>query len=198
MRTIALLLLAALFGSSSLHATVLQDLGFEQLVNESQLVFQGTVVRSETETAEGLIHTRVWFSIGAVIRGEAPQGEFSLRFVGGESAGTHVEVAGQKIPVPGEHAVWFVRDVYDAMVNPLTGWYQGVFPVETLPDGTQVLDLSGRPDLILQNLRADPVGSKMLNAGYSEDSIAAQLEEYQRFPLQDFVDAIQSVSEGTP
>lgn len=193
-----LLLLATLLGVAPLQATVLQELSFEELVAESQLIFLGTVLRSATETENGLVHTRVWFSVDEVIRGEEPEKEFSLRFVGGESDDTHIEVAGQRIPAPGEHAVWFVRDAYDAMVNPLTGWHQGAFPVETLNDGTQMLDLSARPDLILVNMRADPLGRKMLNAGYSEDEIAAKLPEYQRFPLQDFVDAIRSVAGDQP
>lgn len=193
-----LLLLATLLATAPLHATVLQELSFEELVAESQLIFLGTVLRSETGIENGLVHTRVWFSVDEVIRGEQPEEEFSLRFVGGDSGDLHVEVAGQTIPAPGEHAVWFVRDTYDAMVNPLTGWHQGAFPVETLDDGTQVLDLSGRPDLILLNMRADPLGRKMLNAGFGEDRIAAKLSEYQRFPLQDFMDAVRSAAENQP
>lgn len=195
---VPLLLLAGLLCGSPAQATVLQELSFEELVSESQLVFLGTVLRSETEIENGLVHTRVWFSVDDLIRGEAPEDNFSLRFVGGKSGDMQVEVAGQNIPVPGEHAVWFVRDVYDAMVNPLTGWHQGSFPVETQDDGTRVLDLSARPDLILVNMRADPLGHKMLNAGFSEEQIAAKLAEYQRFPLQDFVDAIRNVAEDSP
>jgi hypothetical protein len=160
-------------------------------------VFSGEVLRSETELQDGLVHTRVWFRVDEVLLGEAPAAEFSLSFVGGSSGGTHVEVAGQYIPAVGLQAVWFVRDAYAPMVNPLTGWHQGVFPVQTAADGERVLDLSGRPDLILLNTRADPLARKMLGAGFPEQRIAARIPGYQRFPLQDFVDAIRSMAEGT-
>jgi hypothetical protein len=190
------LLLYAL-GAAQVHATVLQELTFEELVTQSQLVFRGVVLRTETEAADGLVYTRVWFRVDEVLRGEAPADEFPLRFVGGTDASSQVEVAGQYLPAVGAHAVWFVRDAYESMVNPLTGWHQGAFPIETAADGRQLLDLSGRPDLILFNTRADPLARKMLGAGFSEERIEARVPEYQRFPLQDFLDAIRSIG-GTP
>lgn len=197
-RRLSLLLLLACLAIAPARATVLQELGFEALVQQSQLIFLGTVLRSATESDDGLVHTRLWFSVEALISGDAPQPDFSLRFVGGDDGTHYVDVAGQYIPAVGQRGVWFVRDVLDHQVNPLTGWQQGAFPVEVLPDGTQVLDLSDHPDLILRNLRADPVGSKMLDAGYGEDRIAAQVPDYARFPLQDFVDAISAIAEAGP
>lgn len=197
-RRLRLLLLATLLAVAPLHATVLQELEFEDLVQQSQLVFLGTVLRSETETGDGLVHTRVWFSVEEVIAGDAPGDEFSLRFVGGDDGNRHVDVAGQYIPAAGLRGIWFVRDPLDHQVNPLTGWQQGAFPVQVQADGTQLLDLSGHPDLIMRNMRADPVGSKMLGAGYSEEQIAARLPDYARFPLQDFVDAIRAAAGVAP
>lgn len=189
--------LLAVLGGTRVQATVLQELSFEELITQSQLIFRGEVLRSATEATDGLVYTRLWFRVDEVVRGEAPAPEFSLRFVGGSSGDTQLEVAGQYLPAVGDHAVWFVRDAYEAMVNPLTGWHQGAFPIETAADGRQLLDLSGRPDLILLNTRADPLARKMLGAGFSEERIEARVPEYQRFPLQDFLDAIRS-SGGTP
>jgi hypothetical protein len=190
----SLLLLAVLLGSvSTLHATVLQELTFEQLVTQSQLVFRGVALRGATETVDGLVYSRVWFRVDEVLRGEAPDTEFSLRFLGGDSDTASVEVAGQYLPTIGTHAVWFVRDPYDPLVNPLTGWHQGVFPINTTEAGQQLLDLSARPDLILLNAQAEPLVRKMLETGFTEAQIVARVPAYQRFPLQDFVDAIRSL-----
>jgi hypothetical protein len=201
-RRLALLLLLAALLWTPAQATVLQDLSFDELVAQSQLIFRGEALRSATETdssgADRLVYTRVWFRVDAVLVGDAPAAEFSLRFVGGSANGVEVEVAGQYVPAVGDHAVWFVRDANDTLVNPLTGWYQGAFLINTAADGTLMLDLSQRPDLILTNTRADPLARKMLNTGYSEDRIAARVPGYQRFPLQDFEDAIRSMAGAPP
>lgn len=179
-------------------ATVLQALDLDALVTESRLIFIGEVLQHQVEAADGLVYTHVRFRVDELISGEAPDQEFSLRFVGGSSAGTQVEVSGQYIPAPGTRALWFVSDPYAHLVNPLTGWHQGVFPVVTAADGEQLLDLTTRPDLVLNNTRADPLARKMLQTGFSEDRIAARVADYQRFPLRDFVDAIRSLTGELP
>lgn len=194
---IAAVMMGLLLGTAPLQATVLQELDFEELVADSRLIFVGEALRHETEAADGLVYTRVWFRVDELVSGEAPGPEFSLRFVGGSNGTEQVEVAGQYIPAPGTRAVWFVSDPYADMVNPLAGWHQGAFPIHTTAAGEQLLDLQQRPDLILFNSRADPLVRKMLATGFTEEHIAARSADYQRFPLQDFLDAIRSQA-GTP
>ena len=74
-RLALLLLLAALLWTPA-QATVLQDLSFDELVAQSQLIFRGEALRSATETdssgADRLVYTRVWFRVDAVLVGDAP------------------------------------------------------------------------------------------------------------------------------
>jgi hypothetical protein len=199
MRWIALIMAAVLAVLPlAARATVLQELGFEQLVADSRLIFVGEALRHDTEAADGLVYTRVWFRVDELVSGEAPAAEFSLRFVGGSSGGATVDVAGQYIPAVGERALWFVHEPYDAMVNPLTGWHQGAFLIQTTDTGLEVLDLQQRPDLVLLNTRADPLARKMLDTGFAEARIAQRVPGYERFPLQDFIDAIRALGEDAP
>ena len=198
-RCAALLVLALLLAlPATATATVLQELDLETLVAESRLIFLGEVQHHEVEAADGLVYTHVTFRVDEVISGDAPDQPFSLRFVGGSAPDMRIEVGGQYIPAPGTRALWFVSDPYAHLVNPLTGWHQGVFPVVRAADGEQLLDLSSRPDLLLSNTRADPLARKMLQAGFGEARIAARVPDYQRFPLRDFVDAIRSLQGAQP
>lgn len=187
---VLLLLLSSVRG----QATVLVEHSFDALVEKSLLIFQGRVLRSEVVETEDLIHTLVWFSVEEVIKGEAQTSELSLRFVGGATDTNSVDIAGQYLPKVGDHAVYFVSDPYGDLVNPLTGWHQGAFLIDTDATGVQVLDLSERPDLILFNTRADPLVRKMLDMNFSEAEIAARFPEYLHFPLDDFKAAIRSLA----
>jgi hypothetical protein len=193
----SLCLLLLFIAAPGARATVLQELGLEELVAGSQLIFRGEALRHAVETDAGLVYTRVWFRVDETVSGEAPGSEFSLRFVGGSTSELDVDVAGQYIPAVGDHAVWFVSDLYDPMVNPLTGWHQGAFPVIAAEDGELLLDLSLHPDLVLRAASADPLARKMLQAGFSEAAIAARVD-YQRFPLQDFLDAVRALAGVAP
>jgi len=176
------------------QATVILEHSFEELVEKSQLIFQGRVLRTELVEVDGLVHTLVWFDIEETIKGEARAQELSLRFLGGTTVNASVDVAGQYLPKVGDHAVYFVSDPDDYQVNPLTGWHQGAFLIETLQDGELALDLSERPDLILFNTRGDPLVRKMLDLDFSEAQINAKFPEYARFPLADFKAAIRSLA----
>lgn len=190
LRVLALALLLA--PAAPLPATVLQELGFEELVEASQLIFIGSVLQHEVEAADGLVYTHVQFRLEELVSGTDPGPEFSLRFVGGTAAGSAVEVSGQYLPPVGLRALWFVRAPLVAQVNPLTGWQQGVFPLQAGPDGELLLDLSSRPELLLRGAGGDPLVQKMLQAGFDERRIAARVSNYQRFPLSDFLDAVRS------
>lgn len=195
---VALLLLPLALASPATHATVLRELTFDELVAESQLIFRGEVLRTDTETADGLVYTRAWFRVDELVAGVAPPADFSLRFVGGDTGTTQVDVAGQYLPAVGEQAVWFVRNPDEPQVNPLTGWQQGVFRVETGADGEQLLDLAAHPELILLNARGDPLVRKMLAVGLPEARIVERFPQYQRFLLDDFLAAIRSVAGAVP
>jgi hypothetical protein len=180
--------------SMAVRATVVEELTFEELVAGSGLIFQGEVTRSETETFDGLIYTRVWFEVEDYLKGAQQQTGLSLRFLGGSTVDATMAVSGQYIPAVGSRALFFVQDPFTDKINPFTGWQQGVLFIETSATGETLIDLRERPDLVLFNTRNDPLVKKMLQTGFSEDQISARFPQYQRFGLQDMKDAIRSLA----
>jgi hypothetical protein len=190
-------LLSALGASCASMATTLQSLTLEELVAESRLIFIGTVVGRHTEIEGRLVYTWIDFAVEehvVVGPGEEETQRLSLRFLGGElPQGKSVWVEETYIPKVGEQAVWFVEETEAHMVNPLTGWQQGVYPIEQNPEGKWLLNLQERPDILLQLLPEDPLLRKLVGMRASEDLLAANMREYERFSLSDFTAAIRAI-----
>ena len=185
-------LAALLMLTSPLHATVLVQLTLEQLVATSELIFSGVVTSSSTSTIGDLVYTTVRFDIDDVIAGEAESETIELRFLGGVSGEHRTEVSSQYIPAVGDRGLYFVDDATRDLVNPLTGWSQGHFPLIDV-NGATWLDLKNHPDYGLLEPDADPLAGKMRSLNVSREEIAARFPERFRFPLADFVAAIADI-----
>ncbi len=189
----AVVLLLACVPVMGVRATVLQQLGFEELVAGSELIITATVTGWRVEVDGGLQYTWVSFAAEDTVKGELPAAGLELRFMGADLQGAPMHIEGQYIPVPGTRGVFFVADTGNTQVNPLTGWFQGFFPLMQDGSGDDYLDLRPRPDLEVPGLEIDPLVTKMQGLGFNDEAIDAKLPRAYLFPLQDFRDAIISV-----
>lgn len=192
--TVALapLLCASLLLHAPANATVLVQLTLEELVASSELIFIGKVLDSTTDAVGDLVYTTVRFEVDEVIAGETSDTILELRFLGGSADAQTTEVSSQYIPASGDRGIFFVDDTLRDLVNPLTGWSQGHFPLVDV-DGATWLDLKNHPDYGLLEPDTDPLAGKMRSLNFSREEIAARFPERFRFPLNDFVAAISHI-----
>lgn len=174
-------------------ATTILTLGLEELVAESSLIFTGEVQQSSVSVENDLVYTTVAFAIDELIKGEYAQDVLTLRFLGGESTDVKIDIAGQFIPAPGERGLYFVQDVQRDLVNPLTGWSQGYFPLIEDPGGIRYLDLRNHPAYELILGKPDPLAEKMRAMQFPADRIDARFPDSHQFPLADMVEVIRDV-----
>jgi hypothetical protein len=198
----ALLLLIAPLHAS---ATTLLTLTLDELVSQSALIFVAEVKEVAVVETDGQVYTYVTFQTAAEIKGSvaeapAPAGNGSntltLRFLGGSTPGFTLEVSGNFIPAQGDRGLYFVEAADHTMVNPLTGWRQGAFPLFTAADGVDYIDLRGHPDYAEAFGAANPLAAKMRALGFSAEQIDAKFPDTREFPLEDFVRAITYLLSG--
>jgi hypothetical protein len=128
---IVLLLMPISFG----NATSVREVSMDEMLLQSQFVFEGTVTAIETrQNKQKRIHTYVTFEIIEIIKGEYPDNTITLRFLGGTVDDVTLVVSDMRLPQQGEHGIYFVESLQRFQVNPLYGWSQGHFIVER--DGT--------------------------------------------------------------
>ncbi|MBY0496533.1 MAG: hypothetical protein K2Y23_20185 [Cyanobacteria bacterium] len=129
MRRFLAILLISLWSASSLFATVVVPLSFEQLVNESQSVVYGRVsgVRAQWTTDRRFIESVVTVEI---LRGMKGSSRESIVFaIPGGQVGTYLNVIpGAPTLVPGDLAVFFVT-AQGARMPVTTGLTQGIYRV---------------------------------------------------------------------
>lgn len=189
--TIALLLtgVCALLAAPLLRATTVLELSFEELVAESAVIVRGRVVAQRAVFDGQLPHTEVDVAVADTLKGRAPA-LLTLSFVGGEHAGVELSVAGQFVPPPGAVGVFFIDDLGTPLVNPLTGWHQGFFPLFSDPLGDTWLDLRQRPDFRIPGLQAEPLVTKMQDLGFSAAAIERKAPALGLFAWPEFRAAI--------
>jgi hypothetical protein len=179
--------------TATTQASVLTNYGLEDLIEHSALIVQADVLDRRSEAADAAhandIHTVVTLRVSQVFKGDLPQNDLELSFLGGAVNGEVLEVSGQFIPSAGERALFFISSPATHQINPLTGWFQGYFPIQE-DGGAEYLDLSERPDLILANFATDPLLRKLLNLGMDEAELERRFPGYARFTLEDFQRAI--------
>ncbi len=191
--TIALLLigLCALLAAPLLRATTVLELSFEELVAGSAVIVRGSVVGQRAVFDGQLPHTEVDVAVAETLKGRAPA-LLTLSFVGGEHEGVELSVAGQFVPPPGSIGVFFIDDLGTPLVNPLTGWHQGFFPLFTDPFGDTWLDLRQRPDFRIAGLPTEPLVAKMQDLGFSAAAIERRVPELGLFAWEDFRAALRA------
>lgn len=143
-RGVVVALAGLLLAASPAGATVVVEKDFAALCAEAELIFVGTVIRTESRWSDPqrrAIETVVTFGDLTWLRG-TPRSEIALRFTGGEVDGLREEVAGVPRFAVGERRVVFARDGH--YVSPLVGFNQGLFEVVDGAAGPVVLDAEGR------------------------------------------------------
>ena len=140
--------LIVLFSLPIQGATIL-SLGTTELVNNSEIVFEGEVINIRSErNKQGRIYTFVKFHVRDVIVGNTNVGDrLELRFTGGIVDGVALDV-GVRIPKESESGIYFVERVRVGLINPLLGWDQGHFTIRK--DG-KVIASNSQPVLDIKN-----------------------------------------------
>lgn len=185
----ALLCLGLMSFAIGTQATTRLVLTLEELIDNSALIFTGTVDDIVVTVEDGIAYSTVRFVVDDVIEGDPSLDTIELRFVGGATATTQTDVAGQFIPAVGAEGLWFVDDVSRELVNPLTGWSQGYFPIVTKADGTRWLDLQDHPDYRILTPSA-PLADKMRAFNFPQQQVDAEFPRQLDYPLDDFIDVI--------
>ena len=142
-----LLLALVVLPVGNLHATSLFSMSIDEVAGKAELVFEGTVIDRESriETATGIIHTYITFSVTDVIKGSYSGEQLELRFTGGEVNGEIVEVSGLTLPDAAEQGIYFVESLDRDLVNPLLGWSQGHYLIVDQDGELQVTTNDRRP-----------------------------------------------------
>jgi len=161
--------------SSSSVATTLLGMDIDKVVNEAELVFEGSVLLREArqDSNSGIINTYVTFSIHDVIKGDYSGDTIELKFAGGIFNGQVVEVSGLTIPKENEEGIYFVESTSRNLLNPLLGWSQGHFIVSEEFGERRVSTLDRKPVISIQPVSAIPPAIKRPQAIIEGDSDAA-------------------------
>lgn len=131
-----LTLLSCASGAFRVHASTVLEMPFADILAHAELVFEGHVRDRESHRAsDGLVYTTVHFDVLDVVKGDFRGSVLALSFLGGEVDGQHLQVTDMVMPEVGETGFYFVETLTRAQVNPLVGWSQGHFLVETQADG---------------------------------------------------------------
>ena len=164
------------------NATSVREVSMDELLQQSQFVFEGTVTAIEArQNSQRRIHTYVTFEITDIIKGEYSGNIITLRFLGGTVDDVTMVVSDMQLPQEGEHGIYFVESLERFQVNPLYGWSQGHFIVER--DGTgseRVMTNRGLPVTGVMDYMSDepktPGKERMqdLSRGVVRDLVVAQ------------------------
>jgi len=123
---------------SYLDAASVRAVSMDELLQQSQFVFEGTVTGIEAkENNQKRIHTYVTFNISEIIKGEYADNVITLRFLGGTVGDNSMSVSDQRIPQVGEQGIYFVESLDRFQVNPFYGWSQGHFILQRDLSGAQ-------------------------------------------------------------
>ena len=160
-----LTLIAAAIGVVQVDATTVIPPTFDQLVQQAELIFQGTVTNVQSvwegEGAQRHISTYVTFQVQDNVKGNAGS-SYTIRMLGGTVGDFTMEVTDTPKFHTGDREVLFVEHNYDQFV-PLVGINHGHFRV-------QHDDASGRE--ILVNGEGEPVRD-LAKLGREEESISS-------------------------
>jgi len=116
-------------------ATTIWSVTFEELLQYAEFVFEGQVIAVESVMPPNsrLPLTCVLFEIGEVFKGSHSDDTVDLCFLGGISGDYTVHVPNMQYPKLDEKGIYFVKSLARQYANPLYGWEQGHFLIETDP-----------------------------------------------------------------
>lgn len=124
----------ALFPSPSI-ATTIRAVTFEELLQYAEFVFEGQVIAVESVIPPdgSLPSTCVLFEISEIFKGSYADDTVELCFLGGISGDYTVRIENMQYPKLDEKGIYFVKSLARQYSNPLYGWKQGHFMIETSP-----------------------------------------------------------------
>ena len=174
-------------------ATILR-IGTAELVNKSEIVFEGKVIKTRSEmNKQGGIYTFVKFEVRDVIVGNKNVDEqLELRFTGGIVDDIALDV-GVRIPKDGESGVYFVERVRVGLINPLLGWDQGHF---TIRDDGKVIAGNFQPvvDIKNRNHRSAPTISQGVAEGIiTRKQVTENDSSYSSMTVEQFKISVKSL-----
>lgn len=128
-------LLFALLHAGQVKSSTVHKLSLEEVVSNSELVFEGRVISKETSLSPTTDNpfTYFTFEIIDVIKGSYPNGIIELGFMGGPKGDYFMKVSDMRMPEMGERGIYFVENLSVEQVNPLCGWHQGHYLVSSDP-----------------------------------------------------------------
>lgn len=132
------------------HASIISEIDFNRLCNSSALIVEGRVSRIEMQldADSRQIWTNVTIDVHEVIAGTLEQQRAVISFLGGTYGNLTMKVGDSRTPRVGERGIYFLENPEQRLANPLTGWRQGHFLLETAEDNTErVLASGGQPVL---------------------------------------------------
>lgn len=178
---LSLLLLLAL--AAPARATVVLEVGLDEMSRASDVIFHGTVTRTDVVALRGdatRLVTDVTFSLTEVLKGRAlaPDPKFTLRLFGGARGGLELRIPGMPRFVVGDEVVMFLERTEGGFA--ITGLSQGRFGVRPDPEtGEKVVDRS-----------LGGVGVARFGAGGQFKMMEAP-EKVERYPLSSLLDEVR-------
>ncbi|MFK8069071.1 MAG: hypothetical protein AB8D52_12575 [Gammaproteobacteria bacterium] len=165
-----LLILCSLLIISTSNATTVRSFNVNDLLSKAEFVFEGEVIASKTgmDANDHWIVTDITFQINDVVKGADQGSTIELRFVGGEYNGKSVRIPDMKYPAPGEKGIYFVESLNEYLINPLLGWTQGHYVIETDQNGVERVNTA-------EGEQVENVESNIPNEDLISDGTAAGL-----------------------
>ena len=180
------LLVSLTLGAPSLDAISFQPKSFDELADEAEQIFIGTVRDATSRrTDKGPIVTDYMFGDLEVIKGGAPEPQASITMLGGTVGNESMTIAGAPAFVIGVRYLVFVAG-NGSVIFPVVGGYQGIFQVRRDPQtgGSNVYDYGGRPIIGLpaskSALSNRDVESRPSGGGSSAPPTAVSTEAFVR------------------
>ena len=154
----ACLLLWALGSLPPAAATTLMTLSVDELIDQAELVFEGKVLAVQAvEDSAGQISSYVTFAVLELIKGDYSGESLELKFLGGTANGHTMEVSGLRRPELHETGIYFVESLSEELINPLLGWSQGHYLVQSDSDGVARVTTAGnQPVMAVQAMQQVP------------------------------------------
>lgn len=166
--------------SQSMAFAAVAKVNIDQMLAVSALVIQGSVIGKRVEQGDGRnIHTIITLEISDTVKGSWHQPTIDISFLGGSINGLALSVGGQHIPELGQEGVFFIENPLQNQVNPLFGWEQGLFVVETdANSGEKVITTTSKQHITgIEFLPADSSQTRGLSDGVATGIILQHASE---------------------
>lgn len=166
LRTIFMSLFLMMLAVAS-SASSVRHIDVGELTATAELVFEGRVLEKRVLHRKGsrTVRTQVTFEVLEVLKGDDPGERLTLSFLGGRTSDLVLEVSDLRMPRVGEHGIYFVESLERPLVNPLVGWHQGHYLIESQRGRSRpvVKTLQGRPVFDLLQGLAEPEPSSFVS-----------------------------------